>query len=312
MNKCLLSLLSGVVVLCAGGCIDERYDLDRIDTDGIAIGDDQSRFLMPLASIRIGMEELSSDGLRIGEIFREADVWLPTTLPDGADQVDLVRFADDPAYRNGLQAALIAEMGDPSSAKMAEVVDLIWRTPNYRLRFGDLVPVGSEAQFKRSFEELFRSEAAGAPVQERLRELMGDFLGDFGFDPVAYTADLGLSRDVIDMLCENLDPLGTADPVNVLVLYGEVESRLPVAFRLAPLFPGPDVATAPFEVSPVAAARIPETLFFREQVRPLLESFGVELTFEPLRYYPRTGFQEGEAIRLKLHLEKKGALSLNF
>lgn len=311
MNKWLLALLSGAAVLCAGGCIDRDYDLGKIDDDGIAIGGDESRFRMPLASIRVGMEELRSGGSQIGEIFAEIDIWLPTALPDGADHVDLVGVYEDPAYLNRLLDGLVAEMGDPSSAKLTEVVDLIWRTPNYRARFDDLLPAGEETLFKEAFRELFRSEEGGV-LEERLRELAAGFLRDVRIEPVAYTADLGLSGDVIDMLCENLDPAGTADPVNVLVLYGEVACGLPVAFRLSPVFPGPDVGVAPFEVSPSAEARIPETLFFREQVRPLLESFGVEIAFVPLRYYPRLGFHAEQSIRLRLHLEKRGALSLNF
>ncbi|MDE5707402.1 MAG: hypothetical protein K2H69_04450 [Alistipes sp.] len=295
-----------------GGCVDAEYDLDKIDADDIAIGGDDSRFLMPLASIRIGAEELGAGGTGIVAICDEIDIWLPTTLPGDADHVDLVRFSDDADYRDSLLDGLIAEMRDPASAKMSAMVDLLWRTPGYRMRFVDLVPSGEEAQFKRSFEELFRSGEAGGLLEERLCELAGDFLGDVAIDPVAYAADLGLGDDVIDMLCENLDPLGTADPVNVLVLYGEVESLLPVAFRLAPVFPGPDVATAPFEVSPAVAAQLPETLFFREQVRPLLESFGVRLSFDPLRYYPGEGLREGQEIRVRLRLKKLGGLSLNF
>lgn len=312
MNRWILPVLSGAVVLFAGGCIDRDYDLEKIDADGITIGDDRSRFRMPLASIRVGMDELQADGARIEAVFAEIDTWLPTALPDGADYVDLVGLYQDPAYLNGLLDGLIAEMSDPASAKMAEVVDLIWRTSDYRMRFGDLLPVGDEALFKRAFEELFRNPEGSALLEERLRGLAGDFLGDVRVDPIAYTADLGLSGEVIDMLGENLDSRGAADPVNVLVLYGRVESGLPLAFRLAPVFTGPDVAVAPFEVAPSVAGQVPETLFFRDDVKPLLELFAMEIAFEPLRYYPRPGFQQGQSITLRLHLEKRGGLSLNF
>ena len=71
-------------------------------------------------------DEIKNNGGNIEEIFREADIWFPSQLPDGKF-VDLVKLQDkdDQTYVNTLLRTLREEMR-ASDAKLASVVDLVW------------------------------------------------------------------------------------------------------------------------------------------------------------------------------------------
>ena len=107
-------------------CVDKDYDLGNIDTDNIAIGDEGSQFRIPLVKVLVSKDEIKNNGGNIEEIFREADIWFPSQLPDGKF-VDLVKLQDkdDQTYVNTLLRTLREEM-QASDAKLASVVDLVW------------------------------------------------------------------------------------------------------------------------------------------------------------------------------------------
>ena len=74
----------------------------------------------------VSKDEIKNNGGNIEEIFREADIWFPSQLPDGKF-VDLVKLQDkdDQTYVNTLLRTLREEM-QASDAKLASVVDLVW------------------------------------------------------------------------------------------------------------------------------------------------------------------------------------------
>lgn len=100
MRKLILLLLSGML---STACVDKDYDLGNIDTDNIAIGDEGSQFRIPLVKVLVSKDEIKNNGGNIEEIFREADIWFPSQLPDGKF-VDLVKLQDkdDQTYVNTL------------------------------------------------------------------------------------------------------------------------------------------------------------------------------------------------------------------
>lgn len=81
--------------MLATSCIDKDYDLSEIDTDGVVIGDE---FRLPLATVTVGMSELSKGDTDIKALFDEADIWLPSPLPGGEKSVDLQKIQDTPSY----------------------------------------------------------------------------------------------------------------------------------------------------------------------------------------------------------------------
>lgn len=104
MRKLILLLLSGML---STACVDKDYDLGNIDTDNIAIGDEGSQFRIPLVKVLVSKDEIKNNGGNIEEIFREADIWFPSQLPDGKF-VDLVKLQDkdDQTYVNTLLRTL--------------------------------------------------------------------------------------------------------------------------------------------------------------------------------------------------------------
>ena len=76
MRTLSLLLLSGALMTA---CVDRDYDLSDLDFDNVAIGDENSEFRIPLATVQVSMDEIAENGVNIEAIFREADIWLPSS-----------------------------------------------------------------------------------------------------------------------------------------------------------------------------------------------------------------------------------------
>ena len=168
MRKLILLLLSGML---STACVDKDYDLGNIDTDNIAIGDEGSQFRIPLVKVLVSKDEIKNNGGNIEEIFREADIWFPSQLPDGKF-VDLVKLQDkdDQTYVNTLLRTLREEMqtsDQTSDAKLASVVDLVW--DKYAAEFLPLLNLTApdEQTFKTAFKTAYRNDAS---LRERLAD----------------------------------------------------------------------------------------------------------------------------------------------
>ena len=148
-------------------CVDKDYDLGNIDTDNIAIGDEGSQFRIPLVKVLVLKDEIKNNGGNIEEIFREADIWFPSQLPDGKF-VDLVKLQDkdDQTYVNTLLRTLREEM-QASDAKLASGVDLVW--DKYAAEFLLLLNLTApdEQTFKTAFKTAYRNDAS---LRERLAD----------------------------------------------------------------------------------------------------------------------------------------------
>lgn len=305
----LLPLLAAIL---AAACVDKNYDLSNVTTDDIAIGDETSEFKIPLATIRVGMDEITGSAAQgdIREMFEDADTWLPTMLPGGADYLDLTRLHES-VYTDPVFDALFAEMDDTASDKLDRVTDLVLR--KYKAAFAVALGV-SESQLTAAY---FRSaylspQTTGIIRSEAKRQSLNYLNGLDDIAPLDY--DLGsidLSGDVVDMLADNLDPEGTTPYRNTLHLYGRIESGLPVSLRLAPAFSDTDVR---FEtgVEPESENRIDEVQIFEPDLRTIVAGTVVGIPVHLEKYYPGKGFtDQSEQIVIRLSLVKRGALSLN-
>lgn len=307
MKKILFALC---VVACSVGCIDDDYDLTRIDSSDITIGTEESRFVIPLATIYVGMAELQNNGADIQAIFDEVEIWTPTTLPGNATYVDMVKLTDGSEYLDLLLSSLIDEMLQPESKKLDEIVDLIWDTPAYRDYFSSELPTAGEETFKTTFKLSFgKDDQVGEALREGSRTLAREYLFSIQLEPVYYQAALNLSGDVISMLTDNLDDESMADPKNALYLYGEVMCDLAVSFQVSVLFESAGVTVPAFDIERNVETDIPKTRFFAEEAVRMIDDFRVRVDYLPLRYYPGIGFQPGQNIRMALRLEKTGSLT---
>lgn len=298
------------LVMCAVSCIDKSYDLTGIDTDRVAIGDETSRFAVPLVTVTVLLDDIHDAKGSLQEMLAEADTWLPSRLPGGAEYVDFARLYTDDAYLAELTGALVDEMGR-STDRLDKVADLAWKS--YRKDFSESLGLNEasvdKARFKETFVALFATsdrlrEQTEASARKYLQLLeVSDLTCDLG------RLDLG---DVVDMLADNLDPQGTVDPVNTLSVEGEVSSTLPLTMRLSPTFSPTGLALEPFAIEVDATRAIPSTRIYAEDLRALAAAGDVAIAVpvELQRYYPGRTL-DPRPIAIRLSLLKTGSLKLD-
>ncbi len=312
--KTLLPILCLCALLC--GCTDKNYDINEIDDDQITIGNDESQFEVPLATITIPMSSLQNNTSDIQSIFDEVDTWLPTDLPNNAESVNIARMATDETYVDSIFDALLDEMLEPDSPKMDAVVALIWERTEYKDRIAAILPDGGNLVTPELFETAFKLVLSTEnPVRGALEDAVHDlaklFLSTIRIDPVSYELqDLGVPDGVKTMLLDNLDSVETPNPINYVELYGEVLSEFPISFSIEPTFRGTGVTIDPFEIEPNVASPIPPATFYREGVETLFNNFAFDVAFEPQNYYPGGTFDEEQSVVVRVRLRKHGGLTL--
>lgn len=310
MRKLILLLLSGVL---STACVDKDYDLGNIDTDNIAIGDEGSQFRIPLVKVLVSKDEIKNNAGNIEEIFREADIWFPSQLPD-SKFVDLVKLQNEPAYVNTLLRTLREEM-QTSDAKLASVVDLVW--DKYAADFLPLLNLTApdEQTFKTAFKTAYRNDASlREQLADEVSALARTYLtGSLGIDQLEYeVGHIDISSDIVDMLADNLDPEGTPNARNTLFLYGQITSGLPLSLRLDPRL-SPTEVTFQVEVGVDKTSNdIPETQLFAEDLRQIVEGITIRIPVTLTEYYPGKGFSDDQyQIVISLSLLKNGGLKLD-
>lgn len=312
MRKLILLLLSGML---STACVDKDYDLGNIDTDNIAIGDEGSQFRIPLVKVLVSKDEIKNNAGNIEEIFREADIWFPSQLPDGKF-VDLVKLQDkdDQTYVNTLLRTLREEM-QASDAKLASVVDLVW--DKYAAEFLLLLNLTApdEQTFKTAFKTAYRNDAS---LRERLADevsaLARTYLtGSLGIDQLEYeVGHIDISSDIVDMLADNLDPEGTPNARNTLFLYGQITSGLPLSLLLDPSFSPTEITFQVGVSADKASNDIPQTQLFAEDLRQIVEGITIRIPVTLTEYYPGKGFSDDRyQIVISLSLLKNGGLKLD-
>lgn len=293
--------------MLATSCIDKDYDLSEIDTDGVVIGDE---FRLPLATVTVGMSELSKGDTDIKALFDEADIWLPSPLPGGEKSVDLQKIQDTPSYTKDLLDALIGQM-QTDDVKINAVADLLY--DKYLGTFLPMLPPDTDPKdFKQVFITAFRSTTE---LQDELagevRNLAGSYLTDLKVEDVTY--DIGkidIGSDIVDMLADNLDPKGTADPQNTLDIYGQITSALPVSLQFSPRF-SPTEVEFDVHVEPNVPAKIAETRLYESDLRQIIDGAEIILPVTLEKYFPGFGFTTDQKIVINLRLVKRGGLKLN-
>lgn len=304
MRLILPLFLFGMLVT---SCIDNNYDLSEIDTDGVVIGDE---FRLPLATVTVGMSELSKGDTDIKALFDEADIWLPSPLPGGEKSVDLQKIQDTPSYTKDLLDALIGQM-QTDDVKINAVADLLY--DKYLGTFLPMLPPNTDPKdFKQVFITAFRSTTE---LQDELagevRNLAGSYLTDLKVEDVTY--DIGkidIGSDIVDMLADNLNPKGTADPQNTLDIYGQITSALPVSLQFSPRFSPTEVEFDVY-VEPNVPAKIAETRLYESDLRQIIDGAEIILPVTLEKYFPGSGFTTDQKIVINLRLVKRGGLKLN-
>ena len=311
MRKLFLLLLAGTL---STACIDKDYDLEDIDTDNVTIGGDESKFTIPLAKVLVSMNELADGGVNIEAIFREADIWLPSPLPENKQSVDLQLLQTSQSEVDKLLEALTAQML-ANDNKLNAVADLLCED-KYIGTFLPLLPAGTTVdQFKPVFITVFKNDAT-------LRETLSDavkaearsYLTTLRIEPLDYeVGHIDIGSDIVDMLADNLDPATVTNPKNTLYLKGSIANELPVSLHIAPLFDPTEISFNVDVVANTQANPIPDTRLFAEDLRTIVEGITIRIPVTLKTYFPGKGFQENiqHQIAIDLSLLKTGGLKLD-
>lgn len=307
MKKSLLAILS---LLGAASCIDSDYDLANLESE-TSIGTETSEFHLPVARITISAGKLGSDTNDQGSIldlYREADIWLPATLPGNAEAVDVERISSDGEYRQSILDATFEEMGD-SAEKRTAVSELI--AGKYRTEFANNLALSAE--IRREILEATVQEAAqmiaelyviqNSATREAIALIGGTYLSDMRLEPMEYAIPkLDLSGDVRDMLAGGG------------YLYGTIESELPFRMRIWPKYRINTNSPMPLDVTtidPGTTERIEEFQLTGQDFEDFLNGGMVfYLETEVEQYYPARGIDETRSVFITLKLRKTGSLKL--
>lgn len=306
MRALFLLLLSGALMTA---CVDQDYDLNNLDSDNIAIGDENSEFRIPLATVQVSMDEIAENGVNIEAIFREADIWLPSS----EKEVDIPALTGDSDYRDGLIEDMIDEMRRDQE-KLNGVARLTYE--KYYDEFAGLLGIEGYGLTPEEYAEAFETafEFSSDEIEGRIKQVASEYLLTINIEPVEYEiGHIDLDDGVIDMLSENLDPEGTPDAKNTLDIYGSISSRLPVTMRLEPVFLPTDVA---FEITVDATKEenaIPSTRLYADDLRQIVDGASIRIPIALETYYRDRGFDNSaqQQITIDLRLVKRGGLKLD-
>lgn len=311
MRKLFLLILS---VGLTTACVDKDYDLKDIDTDNVTIGDDESKFTIPLAKVLVTMNEIADSSANIEEIFGEADTWLPTQLPDNDTFADLQKLQDDATYVNTLLDALTAEML-ADEAKLDAVADLLCKEKYIGAFLGLLPPGTTPDDFKPTFTAAFKFDAAlREQLADEVRNMGRSYLTTLSVEPIDYEiGHIDISSDVVDMLADNLDPATTVDPKNTLHLEGEIANELPVTLHIDPTFSPTQIAFGVDVAANTSGNKIPPTRLFADDLRDIVAGIAINIPVTLEKYYPGKGFRDNieHQIVIDLRLVKRGGLKLD-
>lgn len=315
-----------LILLCvvsSTACVDLEYDLSKVSTDDIAIGDESSQFEVPLLKVYISMDELNgTDGDAIDEIFNEADIWLPSQLDqdENGKYVLVQQLVENSEYVNQVLSALLDQMASDSE-KLNQVASLLQE--KYYAEFSSLLPGISAEEFKAEFiRQYTANETLRVLLNEKIEELARGYLTglEVSLPSLTYSVDrIDLSDDVVDMLVENLDGKEVSEPKNTLHMAGTIDNRLPVSITASPVFTPTEVAfTAEIEANNDANV-LPETRLFADDLQSIVRGLTIEIAVNINKYYPGKGFDRGTIgdekvqpqLTINLHLIKRGALKFD-
>ena len=307
MRKFLLLLACG---LGTASCIDKDYDFGKLSTDNISIGDENSRFRIPLARIKVGTNEISGGDSDLSTFFNEADIWLCDPLPGYAESIDIKRIKDDEDYFEALAQGLLDQM-KIDDAKMDAVTSLIY--DKYRHEF-DIPGLPTEADNKQAYQNAFKTIfRADTPIVHdqltaKVRETSRQYLSDLEhIKTMQYSIGrIDIDRDMLDMI------IGKAEADDTVVtLYGTIESYLPAKLHINPAFANTSV-TFTLGVEPGRKNAFKEVNISKRDLEQIVEAAEIDLPIVLEAYVPRT-FDASRACQLELQLSmcKTGGLNID-
>lgn len=317
---CLLFTLAAAMMLVS--CVDDEYDLSNIDSDNITIGGDESEFLMPLAEISYaaGNIKTGSHDESIIVLYDQINNWVPSTLPDGAEYIDLQKL-NEKEYKLSILNALFAEMiadEERREAVCAYILDAYKDDLIEALRASKNTVVAMAAiQLATTEQETAVKLLSGLfvaypdDVHPIFDEISDNDLIDLSIDDVYIEIPaMDISDDVEAMLTDNIDSSSESNPVNALYLFGKAYSDFPVKFSLRPYIEFTNIDLGNITIDKETTTPINEVRIYSEDLLTLFNGSRLIIPITLDRYYPNAAFSEESKLDLSLSLRKTGGLTL--
>lgn len=324
--KKLLTILT--LCLLAGSCIDNDYDLSDIDTDNLGIGDENSVFTCPLMTLKVAVSDITNEQEDLDRVLAEANVWLPSQLPGGAEAVDVETLTggngaqQQEVYlsgQNGLLTALMKEIDDdPSDTKLEQIARLIFSVYKEQFLPGYLPANVQESEYVAAFKLIYKQPATHDLIWENIETFARKYLTmNLKMTVRAFVlSGIDVGSDVRDMIT------GGDDAKTTLSLFGDIATDLPIGFSAEPVFEADGegsnrtlLSFPAFTVSATATAptQIVETRITSEAMTTIFEQeTRIELNVRLEKYYPKRPLDSAQGITIHLKVRKKGGLSFNF
>lgn len=304
-----------IALICAlmfAACVNEEFDLSKVDSNEVTIGTDDSVFEMPLVNITVKTSALHSGEIGIEEIFEEVDIWLPTPLPANANCVDLKLLeSNEEGYRDNLINALITQM-ETDLEKRREVADHL--EEDYAASFDDLIPDGVNMSISDFIFEHYTDEGVEDYLRERISYLAHDYLIDVSESLDSVDCNIGaidLDSSIIDMLTQNAGTRENPSLTNYLAIYGTIDSKIPIDAHSAVTVEHTGIVLE-LDVHHNQRSNIPECYIYGDDLHQLTIDTHLTLPVGLDHYYPGESFPQHEetALVLKLSVRKKGGLTI--
>lgn len=305
-------------------CIDSKYDLSQIESDGIAIGNNDSEFLMPLVNIKFQASNFNAsteDDMSISGLQEQINVWLPAQLPNNASYVDIQKLANNKEYKQALLDNLYAEMQRDEN-KRKEVCKYVIAehkpTVIEALRNSSNAVVAAAAlQINRISDteavDLLSNLFITYPTD--VKNILNDISDEDLIDNVEIENVLvdipafDISDDVLDMLVDNLDGDNVTSPINALYLFGTINSNFPFLFKVNPTIYNTRINFGELSIDN-GSTKINDIRVFRDDFEKM--SNGSQLVMPVIleKYYPNIDINDNTQLDISISLRKTGGLNL--
>lgn len=321
--KKLFILIAACWGIMLYSCIDKEYDLSKVESDGIAIGNDNSEFVMPLAAINFKASNIELDieeDLSLPELQNRVNIWLPTQLPNNVSYIDVRELIDSKEYRQNLLDNLYAEMMVDDNKRSAvcdyvvemyrdEIIKMLKASPNkiVATTASEIVGIGN-AEAAELISTLFITFPAD--VQLVFNEISDEDLINLNVEDVVIDIPaLDLSEDVVRMITDNLDDDSVENPINALYLFGEADSDFPFLFHITPRIKNASVDFGEISIDN-GVTKINDTRIFRDDFDVFVDGALLTIPIILDRYYPNSVLCDDNELNISISLRKTGGLKL--
>lgn len=317
MKKILLFVS---VLTLAAACVDQDFDLDKIDDSDFALGNDNSEFMLPLANITVLTNALESASTvePLRGMFVEADEWLPSSY----DKLDFALLSSESGRDDYLQK-IIDDLFVEFQADNAKCETVAARIEESYYSNIDIPAEYGTDIHAYVIENLKNNSTYNEKIKQQVTDLASAHLDAlYSVEPVETELDgLDIDESVIDAL---------TGEGSKLEIYGTIDNYVPFDCKGTLVIKSSDQTDSSddyydygYYFDPVeieinldyhkTATELRRVEITRDVLNGLSRGATLSVSFMPSAYYPRQTLPEDNkaAMKMTLKLYKKGGLNIS-